>query len=322
MRRHKDVCCIKLLSLAATACFSSLSFSETTAAQTTQSEKWLLTTHEIVSQKVGDWSNGLDSFFSGRRDQVSNQSFVSMRFGSIIDEEDGVSGFFNLDTRIRLPNTENRLNLVVETDADQLTQDNQVNENQAGQNILESARSTRVSTALRYIKQEWNADVDLGVLLDMPMDPFLRFRVRQTWEAERWSFSQDESLFSYYSLGNGGRYSFQADRKINDTYGFGVNLGATYLDSESQMYWREDVYLTQALSSESKLRYQFSYLQYGWPEPTSGTVLYFVQYQKLLYENWLIGEVRPQITHERENDYEAQASLTLSLEVLLGQEYL
>ncbi|MFD1382800.1 hypothetical protein ACFQ45_05460 [Rhodanobacter aciditrophus] len=330
MLYYRDVCSLKVLCWAVIGCLSPLSFADSTSQPQksleptlkSASQEWFLSTHEVISEKVSDWSNGLDSFFSGRRDKVANQSFVSMRFGSIIDEGDGVSGFFNLDTRIRLPNTENRLNLVIETDGDELTQDNRVSENEAGQNILQSARNTRVATALRYIKKEWNTNVDLGVLLDMPMDPFLRFKVAQSWKTGQWQWSQSESLFSYYSLGNGGRYSLKADRRINDTYSTGVDFGATYLDSDSQTYWRENLYLTHALNRDSKLRYQLSYLQYGWPNLTSDTVLYFVQYQKLLYENWLIGEVKPQIAHARDNDYEAALSLTLSLEVLLGQEYL
>lgn len=285
-------------------------------------EEWFISTHQVVSKRVGAWSNGLDSFFSGRRDQVANQSFVSMRFGSLVEEAEGISGFFNLDTRIRLPNTEDRLSLVIETDGDELTQDNQVNENVAGQNIIESARTTRISTALRYIKKEWNTNVDAGVLLDMPMDPFVRIKVKQTLQKDSWSFTQSESLFSYYSQGNGGRYSVSANRKINDKFGFNADLGITHLDSESETYWRENIYINHALSSKSKLRYQLSYLQSGWPKPTSDSVLYFLQYQRLLYDNWLVGEIKPQVSHERDNDYEASTSLTLSLEVLLGQEYL
>lgn len=286
------------------------------------SEEWWVSTHEVVSKRVGSWSNGLDSFFSGRRDQVANQSFVSMQFGSLIEEEEGVSGFFNLDTRIRLPNTEDRLSLVIETNGDQLTQDNQVNENEAGQNIIESASTTRFSTALRYVKKEWNANVDAGVLLDMPMDPFVRVKLKQTHQTNDWLLTQSESLFSYYSQGNGGRYAISANRRINESLGFNADLGITHLDSESETYWRENIYINHALSSQSKIRYQVSYLQSGWPEPSSDSFLYFIQYQRLLYENWLIGVVKPQISHSRDNDYEAAASLTLSLEVLLGQEYL
>ena len=285
------------------------------------SKDWWLSTHETMSYKVGEWSNGLDAFFSGQRHENDEKSFVSLRFGTILESEDGVSGFFNLDARLHLPNTENRLDLIIESDADELTQDNRLMDNEPGQNILQSAQNTRFATMLRYVKDEWKANIDLGLLVRMPMDPFVRIKFDQDYQLGKWLIEQNEALFSYYSLGYGGRYSIAARRPFSDRFEFGAEFGTTYLELDSETYWRQNLYLNHALSDRSKLRYQVSYLQEG-SKPKAESFLYYVEYQQVLYSNWLIGQLKPQVTYERENDYQSEVSLTASLEVLLGPGFL
>lgn len=291
------------------------------AAPSQPNTEWWKSAHKNMSNKVGEWSNGLDEFFSGQRHDSVSESVVSMTFGSIFEGEDGVSGFFNLDARLHLPNTENRLDLIIESDADELTQDNRLYDNEPGRNILQSAQNTRFATMLRYFKEEWNANIDMGLLVEMPVDPFVRVTFKQDMALGKWGISQEESLFSYYTLGYGARYGIKALRQLSPNYQFGADFGVTYLEVEDETFWRENIFLNQRLSDKSKMRYQFSYLQEG-SVPHAESFLYFVEYQRLLYENWLIGQLKPQMTYERDNDYKSEFSLTASLEVLLGPDFL
>ncbi len=318
----KSVFCIRtvLCGLALMAPVSYADPIETTSSEQPERE-WWKSTHETMSTKVGEWSNGLDAFFSGQRHEDASTSFVSMRFGSIIEGKEGVSGFFNLDARLHLPYTEDRLDLIIESDADQLTQDNRRVDNEPGQNILQSAQNTRFATMLRYFKEEWNANIDMGLLLKMPVDPFVRITFEQDYGLGQWSFKQEESLFDYYSLGYGGRYGIKALRPIGDRYEFGADFGVTYLEIDSETYWRQNVFLNHDFSDKSRLRYQISYLQEG-STPRAESFLYYVEYQRLLYDDWLIGQLKPQVTYERDNDYKAEVSLSASLEVLLGPGFL
>lgn len=302
--------------------FTSLSYAEPNDMRSEQPDsEWWQSTHETMSTKVGEWSNGLDAFFSGRRHEEASTSFVSMRFGSIIEKKEGVSGFFNLDAKLDLPYTEDRFDLIIESDADELTQDNRLVDNQPGQNILQSATSTRFATMLRYFKEEWNANIDMGLILKMPVDPFVRITFEQNYGLGKWSLKQSESLFEYYSLGYGGRYSVGTRRPIGQHLEFGADLGVTYLEVDSETYWRQNIFLNQDISDKSKLRYQLSYLQEG-STPHAESFLYFVEYQRVLHNNWLIGQLKPQMTHERDNAYKPEFSLSASLEILLGPRFL
>ncbi|SBS36182.1 hypothetical protein MAQ5080_03381 [Marinomonas aquimarina] len=313
----------KLGSLLCTAMlWGPLAQADTVVAPSDQPEPgWWQSTHQNMSNTVGEWSNNLDTFFSGKRHDSVSESVVSMTFGSIVESEDGVSGFFNLDARLHLPNTENRLDLIIESDADELTQDNRLFDNEPGQSLLQSAQNTRFATMLRYFKEEWNANIDMGLLVEMPVDPFVRITFKQDMALGKWGIRQEESIFSYYTLGYGARYGIEALRQLSPNYQFGADFGVTYLEVEADTFWRENLFLNQRLSDKSKLRYQFSYLQEG-STPRAESFLYFVEYQRLLHDNWLIGQLKPQMTYERENDYQSEFSLTASLEVLLGPGFL
>lgn len=282
---------------------------------------WWESTHDVMSEKVGEWSNNLDTYFSGQRHSNTSESSVAMRFGTIIEKQDGVSGFFNLDAKVHLPYTEDRLDLIIESDADELTQDNRITDNEPGQNILQSAQNTRFATMLRYFKEEWQANIDVGLLVRMPMDPFARITFDQDWRLGNWQFVQDQSVFTYYTLGNGVRYSIGAVRPVAERFKFGAEFGVTYLESDSEAYWRENIYLSHALSDISNIRYQFSYLQTG-SSPHAESFVYFFEYQRLLHDNWLIGHFKPQVIYKRENDYQPDLTISASLEVLLGAGYL
>jgi|OM-RGC.v1.005984565 hypothetical protein len=281
---------------------------------------WLNSTHESVSQTIGQWSNGLDAFFSGHESRAQSQSYVSFRFGPIIGEE-STTGFFDFQTRLRLPNTKDRLKLVIESDADTLTQTNQTGESSQDRSVTDSAIDTQVSAAIRYVKREWNADIDAGVLLDFPLDPFARIRFYQSGRLGRFDWAQNQSAFSYYSKGEGAAYKFGISTPFIGETRTGFDLGVSWLRKETT-YFRQDIYVNQSLNEKSKVRYQLSFLQSGGQDPELDSYLYYVEYQKLLYKNWLIGRVKPQMTHPEDDDFKGSASLTLSLEVLLGEEYL
>ncbi|TPE53963.1 hypothetical protein FJM67_06040 [Maribrevibacterium harenarium] len=282
---------------------------------------WLDQTHQEVSSIVGSWSNGLDAYLSGRQPAETNLSYISVRFGPIIGEE-STTGFFDFNTRIRLPNTQNRLNFVIESDAKQLTEETQIGPRGSDESIAESARNIELAAAIRYVEQALNATVDAGVLLALPLDPYLKIQFTQSGDLGQWRWQQSEQVFSYYSLGKGGRYGFGLQRPLNDRFEFGVDLGISHLEQEGTTAWRENAFVNHAFDEDNKLRYQFSVLQEGWPRASQEAFLYFVQWQHRLYGKWLIGQVQPQITHQRSDDYAASASLTLSLELLFGEDYL
>ncbi|WP_115899044.1 hypothetical protein [Marinomonas pollencensis] len=282
---------------------------------------WWQSTHRSVSETVDDWSRNIDAFLSGKQHVLSNESYMRLRFGPILSD-DGADGFFDFNARLKLPNTKDRLRFVIESDGDHLTSDNEVTETSRDSSVVNSVANSNVSAAVRYIKKSWGADFDGGVLLAFPLNPFLRTRFSQGQRYGQWRWYQQEEAFAYYTEGTGLRYKLGYAHQLGDDFQYGSRFGTTWFAQDDEIYYREDFFLKQSLNEKSKLLYQLSFLQADGDDTDGNSFLYFVDYSRHLYKNWLIGHVKPQMTHESDNDYQADFSLTLSLEVLFGNPYL
>ena len=282
---------------------------------------WWFSSHETVSKTIGNWSTNIDSFLSGEQSQQRNDSYVEIRFGSVL-EKDESSGFFDFRAKLRLPNTQDRLRLVVESERDSLAPESLRGESSQQDSVVSSALKTSISAAVRYIEEDIGLDVDAGIKVDFPLDPFLRLRLKQGDVTEQWSWWQRQEAFAYYSKGIGARYGLGLGYAMSPTLNFGTDFGVTWLDKEGLFYVRENFSIQHRVDEKNRLGYQLSFLQSGEHSIEPDSFLYNVQFEHLLYKDWLIGQVTPQFTHEAVDDYQGKFSLTLSLAILLGPEYL
>lgn len=282
---------------------------------------WWLSSHETVSKTIGNWSTNIDSFLSGEQSREPSDSYLEVRFGSVLSGSDR-SGFFDFRTRLKLPNTQDRLRLVVESEPDSLAPESLRGESSQQKGVVNSALKSNVSAAVRYIKDDIGLDVDAGIRVDFPLDPFLRLRLKQGEVTDQWSWWQNQEAFAYYSKGIGARYGVGLGYAVSPTLNFGSDFGVTWLDKEGLFYVRENFSIQHRLDDKNRLGYQLSFLQSGDNSIGSDSFLYNVQYERLLYKDWLIGQIIPQFTHEADDGYDGTFSLTLSLAILLGPEYL
>ena len=250
-----------------------------------------------------------------------SDSYLEVRFGSVLSGSDR-SGFFDFRTRLKLPNTQDRLRLVVESEPDSLAPESLRGESSQQKGVVNSALKSNVSAAVRYIKDDIGLDVDAGIRVDFPLDPFLRLRLKQGEVTDQWSWWQNQEAFAYYSKGIGARYGVGLGYAVSPTLNFGSDFGVTWLDKEGLFYVRENFSIQHRLDDKNRLGYQLSFLQSGDNSIGSDSFLYNVQYERLLYKDWLIGQIIPQFTHEADDGYDGTFSLTLSLAILLGPEYL
>ncbi|NLQ17283.1 hypothetical protein HGG82_06545 [Marinomonas sp. M1K-6] len=282
---------------------------------------WWLDSHESVSETIGHWSTNIDSFLSGNQSHQDSDSHVQIRFGSVLGEDNN-TGFFDFSTRLKLPNTQDRLRLVVESEPDSLAPESLRGESSQQDSVVNSALKSSVSAAVRYMKQDIGLDVDAGIRVDFPLDPFLRFRLKQERVTGAWEWWQKQEAFAYYSKGIGARYGLGFAHRVSPTLSYGADAGVTWLDKEGLFYLRENFFIEQVLDEKSRLGYQVSFLQSGAHRIESDSFLYNLQYERLLYKDWLVGQLRPQFTHEADDDFDGVFSLTLSLAIYLGPEYL
>lgn len=282
---------------------------------------WWQTTHSNVSKTIGSWSNSMDAFLSGKPSSSDSESHIQIRFGSILGE-DSTTGFFDLRGQWELPNTKDRLHLVIESNGDSLAPENVRNESSEQDSVIRSALESSLSAAIRFARSDLGANLDAGILVDFPLDPFVRLRFAQGESQARFQWWQKQEAFAYYSQGIGVRYVLGMDFKQTQSVNYGADFSLVWLGVEDLFYARENLFLHHVINERNRLSYQLSFLQSGENQLSSDSILYNLQYERFLYKDWLIGQIKPQFTHEEEDDYKSEFSLTLSLAILLGPEYL
>lgn len=315
------VACCPFYLLAAEEMTNAAKITDVKASNETDETSWWLSSHETVSKTIGNWSTNIDSFLSGEQSQQSSDSNVQIRFGSVLEKGES-AGFFDFSAKLRLPNTQDRLRLVVESESDSLAPESLRGESSQQDSVVSSALKTSISAAVRYIEEDIGLDVDAGIKVDFPLDPFLRFRLKQGEVIGSFEWWQKQEAFAYYSKGVGARYGVGVGYATSPTLNFGMDFGTTWLDKEGLFYVRENFSIQHRVNEKNRLGYQLSFLQSGEHNIEPDSYLYNVQYERLLYKDWLIGQIKPQMTHEAEDDYDGVFSLTLSLAILLGPEYL
>ncbi|UTV99407.1 hypothetical protein KDW99_19595 [Marinomonas rhizomae] len=284
---------------------------------------WLIGSHETVSKKIGSWSTNIDSFLSGRPSNQQSDSSIQIRFGSVLSKDKGEqTGFFDFNAQLKLPNTQDRLRLIVESDSDSLAPESLRGESSQQNNVVKSALKSSISAAVRYIKEDIGMDIDAGIRVDFPLDPFLRIRLKQGQTLDRFDWWQEQEAFAYYSKGIGARYGIGLGYAILPRLSFTTDFSVAWLDKEGMFYARENFVFQHEINKKNRLGYQLSFLQSGEHSIEPDSFLYNIQYERLLYKDWLIGQIKPQFTHEADEDYDGTFSLTLSLVILLGPEYL
>ncbi|MCS7484913.1 hypothetical protein IBG28_20205 [Marinomonas arctica] len=315
------------------ACWPLFAFSEERVAETEAEffnnemaeTSWWLSFHESISETIGDWSESIDTFLSGKQSsrEQNSDSNLQIRFGSVLSEYDSErSGFFEFRTRLKLPNTQDRLRLIVESEPDSLAPERLRGESTQQNSVVNSALKSNISAAIRYIKDDIGLDIDTGIRVDIPLDPFIRFRFNQHGGKDQWNWRQSQEAFAYYSKGVGARYGVGVSYALRSNLSLGTDFGITWLDKEGEFYARENFFVQHRLDEKNRISYQLSFLQSGEHSIEPDSFLYNLQYERLLYKDWLIGQVKPQFTHEADEDYEGKLSLTLSLAILLGPKYL
>ncbi|WP_187424906.1 hypothetical protein [Marinomonas sp. IMCC 4694] len=316
--------CCSLPVLAAPDTVSAQGLREEQRDLITDDASWWLTSHEDMSKTIGSWATNIDVFLSGESSSPPPERYLNsrfnVRFGSVLGDGARAS-FFDFNAQLKLPNTQDRLRLVIESEASSLAPESLQGESQQQQGVVDSALQSSITTAVRYIKEDLGLDVDAGVRVNFPLDPFLRLRFKQEEEQGPWHWRQNQEVFAYYSKGVGARYGVGLSYTARPNLNYSTDFGVTWLDKEGLFYGRENLIIQHRLDDKNRLAYQLSFLQSGAYSLEPDSFLYNIQYERLLYKKWLIGQVKPQYTHDAEDDYAGKFSLTLSLVILLGPEY-
>src|SRR5690554_63814 len=193
----------------------------TTLNELDEKEHWIEQSHDYLSDWVQRIGMGVDSFLSRSAEIYENESYVSLRGGYIFDSKSANHFQPDIHAKLDLPGTKQRLKLVFDSEPDDFDSLYQQNQEQR----TSSASTPRVvdkesSAALRWfmpIWEAWRPSMDIGVRAKIPLDPFVRFRLRTLYPLKApWYFYMSHQLSYHHRRGASEKSYFTVARPIGE----------------------------------------------------------------------------------------------------------
>lgn len=274
-------------------------------------------THESISSGVEFMAQKMDSFFSRSGDNYeSSGSYLRIR-QNIISREGGlVENLTDLRFKLRLPNTQKKLKLFVETKAEDdpnavLTGD----ENAPTADVTEGDYLLALQ-ADPSGKYGFKFKPRLGIHLGSNIDPYVRFRLSREDEFAKWKLKWNETLQWYDSIGWGVDSYLELSRKINDYDLFRSSTFASWKNQTDQFDISHVFSIFHAFNDKRALTYYAG--AYGVSEPAVYATHYLLgmNYRQNVHKDYLFIELEPQVKYQKINNFHAEHSFTIRLEVL------
>ena len=303
---------------------------QTTPPSAPQSDRLaaLEVSHDYLAEKIVRLANYLDRFFGGNRHyQESNDSALQLDLTRVAGY--GGDPKFNLAAKanLRLPATEGRLHLLLETDPEQNTtqptQDSYAaNNNNNNKGITPGSKVTSsgsVSLAGRYENSEenfWHFRTDGGLKFPIPVTPFVRTRASFEKPVNDWRLKGSQSLYWFKNIGVGETTQFDLERFISEPILFRASSNATWLKDRKNFDLRQDFSVFHTLDDRTALLYQASVIGITNPQAQVMDYVVLMLYRRRIHKDWIFLELSPQLHFPRDRNYRLSPTLSMRLEML------
>jgi len=280
--------------------------------------------HEYLSSRVETLSRRLDNFFGENRSyEEANDSYLQVRGSLILDQDET---FFNGEFRAKLslPNLSRHLRFVLEN--------RKVNEDRTSPrittgdaNLSDSLDESRFFAGLEFGLEEfqhWKLTVLPGFKLD-DLDPTVRFRARrQSGLHNGWQNRLTLTPAWFESKGWEASVGFDLERIVLEDALFRSSTGAFWEEEDEDQYTFGQLFqIIDPLNRNESLAYEIGMAVRTQPDLEDESYFGSVRYRRNVHQGWMFVELKPQLLFERDNDFDADPSLVLTLEVLIGGPY-
>jgi hypothetical protein len=293
-----------------------------TAPQTATSDSYdsWESSRDYLSGKITSFASYLDRFFGGDRHyQESNETMVQLDLTKL----NGYGGGHNLDlavrARFRLPITEARLHLLVETAPEKniITSPTPVTRPIAVPGV--TPVSNNAALAVRYVKEKegvWRFNTDWGIKFPIPPKPFARARASYSIPVGEWRLKAAESVYWFNTLGLGETTQLDLEYIISPPFLFRSSTVVTWLKDDHNFDMRQDISVYHTRTDRSAILYQASAIGISNPQYQMTDFVVLMLYRYRMHQEWLFFEISPQLHYPSDRQYEFSPALSMRVEML------
>lgn len=170
--------------------------------------------------------------------------------------------------------------------------------------------------------REWKTDLDAGIRWGIPPNPFVRARARRYAYLSDWEMRATQSLYYYTLDGWGETTDLRMDYPLNTEKLFRVSASAEYLLDNDYFDFSYSLSLYHELRDNAVLAYSAGATGDSQQEATFYQYFAGLRYRRLIYSNWIYGEVTPQFEWRRDEGYRTVPVIMFRLEAVVSDELL
>lgn len=275
---------------------------------------------KTLSSGLESMAKYIDEFFANEKVfYESTGSYVRYSVDSLFEEGGRITTVGKLDVSLRLPRTEQKLKLVLESDPveKQSTIERATAVPPSGQTTEQNYYAGLQSEFGKA--KRWRFKPSVGLKLHFPIDYYVRLRAFRDFNFSKWNLRLTESAYWYDSTGAGFDSVMEWNRLVDKNLLF----RASSLVRNTEEYQRFDLSqsfsLTHALSERRAITYSISF--FGISEPNIHATDYIIQarYRQMVHHNYFFMELVPQVRYRLEYAFTQEDSLLVRFEWLFKQ---
>jgi hypothetical protein len=274
-------------------------------------------THQYVSKNVLSFSNSIDEFFTKTsKRKLKNKSKLTLSTTTRFREAAGPYITPEINYRLVLPKTQDRLRLVLESD------DNE-KENASSEDVTNTRNDNEdnnVAAGLKYLVNKSGIDISTtaGVIVKIPVDVFIKFNAKKSIPIKNWVFKIDEQVKWVNNSGLTSDLDLNFDRRLSNKYLFRFVNNAFWNDNDYIITFKNGPSLFHKIDDDKALAYHAHVISVNEPDFLLTNYVLQVSYKQNLYKKWLYGSVTPFLDFPRTTNFHRVPGIIIGLDATFG----
>jgi hypothetical protein len=273
--------------------------------------------HEVISRQVDEISGRIDMFLGGKRVCEDSTGSYVQAGGSVALPGDREVRFDHvLRVKLVLPNTRDRLRVLLESDPEKDVQEplspGARSPTESESFTKERSDVTKLSAALQFALQEWRKfqfNIDAGARVRLPPDPFARFGIKRAYSVGEWRILGSETVFWFDSLGAGEKTQVDVERHVYNCILFRATSEVGWKERKRSFELSQGLALFQELTWRDLLAYKAGVTGATRPSMHIENWGLGIEYRRRLHKNWLFVSIEPALTFAKAERFEAERAI-------------
>lgn len=277
-------------------------------------------------QRVAGWvdntARSIDRFF-GTNDawRVDNESWLRITNDLRWEQDKGVSNDLRPRLKLDLPTSSERLHLLIENDSPE--QRTAAQEAVPGLRNTDEHRTTVFGLGTNFDSwmPQWKKQLQAGVRVALPVDPYVRFIVRRDMPL---SGAWELNSYNRVSWFNQDGYSASSELKIGEAltphWRLYYNTDLTWQEKHDYLQFAESANLAHILSNRAAITYTLGFSGTGFDQPQIDTYFLTADYRRNLARRIVFVDVIPELSLPAEYGFDPHWAITLRLELYFQKQ--